>query len=284
MSYTFDDASAKGARTTQYFEMFGNRGIYVDGWYAAARHGRLPWLNATSAPFEDDKWELYNLDEDFSQANDLAAQHPDKLRDLQEAFEVEAKKYDVFPLDDRFSERLDVTLRPSFFHGRKKMTFYPGMVRLPEGSAPKTTSVSHSVTVKATIPERGAEGVLVAIGGDSAGWALVVENGKLVYHYNWFDFERYKVESQQPLAPGDAEIRMVFVNEGDKPGGPASVSLFVDGSKVGSGKLPKQVGYRFSVETFDVGMDTLSPVSRTYANKLPFAFSGDIESVRIELD
>ena len=263
--------------------MFGNRGIYVDGWYAAARHGRLPWFNADSLPFDDDQWELYNLEEDFSQANDLADQHPEKLRELQDAFVAEAAKYNVFPLDDRFSERLDVTLRPSFFYGRKSMTFYPGMVRLPEGSAPKTTSVSHTVTVKARIPADGAEGVLVCIGGDSAGWSLCIEEGKLVYHYNWFDTERYKVESAEPLASGAAEIRMDFVNEGAMPGGPASVSLFVNGQKVGSGRLPKQVAYRFSVETLDVGMDTLSPVSRSYAENLPFAFTGEIESVQLDL-
>ena len=283
MAYTFDDAAAKTTRTRQYFEMFGNRGVYVDGWYAAARHGRLPWFNADSLPFDKDQWELYNLEEDFSQANDLAKQNPKKLRELQDAFVAEATKYNVFPLDDRFSERLDVTLRPSFFYGRKSMTFYPGMTRLPEGSAPKTTSASHTVTVKASIPERNAEGVLICIGGDSAGWSLCMEEGKLVYHYNWFDTERYKVELAAPLAPGKAEIRMEFVNEGEKPGGPASVSLFVNGKKVGSGKLPKQVAYRFSVESLDVGMDTMSPVSKTYVEKLPFEFNGKIESVKLDL-
>ena len=145
----------------------------------AARHGRLPWFNADSLPFEKDQWELYNLEADFSQANDLAKQNPKKLRELQDAFVAEATKYNVFPLDDRFSERLDVRMRPSFFYGRKSMTFYPGMTRLPEGSAPKTCSATHTVTVKATIPEGKAEGVLVCIGGDSAGWSLCMEEGKV---------------------------------------------------------------------------------------------------------
>jgi arylsulfatase len=285
MAYTFDKANAsmKSRRTRQYFEMFGNRGVYVDGWYACARHGRLPWNNAGSLPFDKDQWELYHVETDFSQANNLAKSHPKKLRELQDAFVSEAKKYNVFPLDDRFAERLDVTLRPSFFYGRKSLTFYPGMTRLPEGSAPKTTSVTHTVTVKATIPKNGAEGVLICMGGDTSGWSLCVEHGKLTYHYNWFDTERYKVESAARLPAGKVVIRMDFVNEGETPGGPASVNLFVNGTKVGSGKLPKQVAYRFGVESLDVGMDTLSPVSRTYAKKLPFAFNGEIESVKIDL-
>ena len=234
-------------------------------------------------PFDKDQWELYHVETDFSQANNLAKSHPKKLRELQDAFVSEAKKYNVFPLDDRFAERLDVTLRPSFFYGRKSLTFYPGMTRLPEGSAPKTTSVTHTVTVKATIPKNGAEGVLICMGGDTSGWSLCVEHGKLTYHYNWFDTERYKVESAARLPAGKVVIRMDFVNEGETPGGPASVNLFVNGTKVGSGKLPKQVAYRFGVESLDVGMDTLSPVSRTYAKKLPFAFNGEIESVKIDL-
>ena len=284
MAYTFDDPAAEGARTRQYFEIFGNRGVYVDGWYACARHGRLPWLNAGSLPFDEDPWELYNLEEDFSQSNDLAEQLPGKLREMQDAFVAEATKYNVFPLDDRFAERMDVTLRPSFFYGRKSLTFYAGMVRLPEGSAPKTSSATHTVTVNATIPDGGAEGVLLCLGGDSAGWSLCLEGGKLVYHYNWFDTERFKVESEDELPAGRAEIRMEFVNEGATPGGPASVALYVNGANVGSGKIPKQVAYRFSVETMDVGMDAMSPVSKTYASKLPFAFTGSIESVTLDLE
>ena len=263
--------------------MFGNRGVYYDGWYACARHGRLPWNNAGSVPFDEDQRELYELAEDYSQANDLAEANPTKLQELKSVFIAQATRYNVLPLDDRFAERLDVALRPSFFAGRQTMTFYPGMARLPEGSAPKTTSVSHTVTVDAKVPEDGAEGVLIAVGGDTAGWSLCVEDGKLTYHYNFFDTDRTTVTANDPLTAGPTQLRMEFVNRGDQPGGPASVSLFVDGKKVGEGRVPRQVPNRFGVESLDVGMDTLSPVSRTYESKLPFAFTGEIEKVTLEL-
>src|SRR5262245_2519378 len=284
-AYTFDkaNATARSKRYTQYFEMFGNRGIYHDGWYACARHGRLPWVNAASTPFDVDQWELYQIDKDFSQADNLAAANPGKLRELQDMFMAEAAKYNVLPLDDRFSERLDVTLRPSFFTGRNSVTFYPGMVRLPEGSAPKTTSCTHSITVTAEIPKDGAEGVLACVGGDTSGWSLCVEGGKLTYYYNFFETERPRVQAAKPLAAGKAEIRMDFVHEGKGPGGPASVTLHVNGEKVGEGKIARQVPFRFGVETLDVGMDTLSPVSNTYKAKLPFAFTGKIEKVVLDL-
>jgi hypothetical protein len=144
MAYTFaaDHADAPSRRYTQYFEMFGNRALYHDGWIACCRHGRLPWVNFGSADFAEDRWELYHLDDDFSEAVDLAAQHPDRLRELQDLFMAEAAKYNVLPLDDRFIERADVTLRPSYFYGRQQVTMYPGMIRLPEGSAPKTHNLT----------------------------------------------------------------------------------------------------------------------------------------------
>jgi arylsulfatase len=240
-------------------------------------------VNAASAPFDTDQWELYQIEKDFSQSENVAAANPAKLRELQDLFFAEAAKYNVLPLDDRFSERLDVTLRPSFFTGRQSVTFYPGMIRLPEGSAPKTTSCNHSVTVTAEVPKDGAEGVLVCVGGDTAGWSLCVEGGKLTYHYNFFDTERIKVEATSPLPAGKVEIRMDFTHGGKGPGGPAAVSLHVNGNKVGEGKHARQVPFRFGVETLDVGMDTLSPVSNSYKAKLPFAFNGKIEKVVLDL-
>ncbi len=286
LAYTFDEANADAptSKTAQYFEMFGNRGVYYDGWYACARHGRLPWENAGSSAFDEDTWELYHIAEDFSQARDLADAQPSKLQELKSVFVAQATRFNVLPLDDRFIERADVTLRPSFFAGRKTMTFYPGMVRLPEGSAPKTSSASHTVIVDAEIPAEGAEGVLFCMGGDTAGWSLYVEDGTLTYHYNYFDTERTTVSGDEALPAGPVEIRMEFVNEADRPGGPASVSLFVNGQQVGEGRVPRQVPSRFGVESLDVGMDTLSPVSRSYEDKLPFTFTGTIDRVRLELD
>ncbi len=282
MAYSFDDAQASGKRYTQYFEMFGNRALYHDGWMASCRHGRLPWINFGSWDFADDQWELYHIAEDFSQAVDLAEQHPEKLRELQDLFFAEAAKYNVLPLDDRFAERGDVTLRPSYFYGRDSVTFYPGMIRLPEGSAPKTHNVTHTITVYAEIPPEGAEGVLVCLGGDTAGWSFYIMDGKLVYHYNWFDMERYEVVSNVDVPASKVELKCLFVNESKTLGGPASVTLFINGEQVGTGQIEKQVRGRFGVETLDVGVDALTPVSKAYEHKRPFWFTGSIEKVRFD--
>ncbi len=284
MAYTFDpaNAAASSARKTQYFEMFCNRGIYSDGWYACARHGRLPWINVSSLPLDQDKWELYNIADDFSQADDLADTMPDKLKEMQILFVAEATRYNVFPLDDRFSERFDVSLRPSSFTAREQVVFYPGIVRLPEGSGPKTVSVNHRVTVSADIPPGGAEGVLMCVGGDTSGWAFTVEDGKLTYHYNWFDTERPKIVSAKPLPTGKVDLAFEFDSEG--VGAEATVTLYVDGEKVGAGTIPHQVPFRFGAESLDVGMDTLSPVSKSYEKKLPFAFTGTIEKAVLDFE
>src|SRR5215831_8880510 len=200
-AYTFDKKNAKtpSTRTQQYFEMLGNRAMYRDGWIASCRHGRLPWETSGSSGFDTDKWELYNIAEDFSQAVDLAQQQPARLRELQDLFMADAAKYNVLPLDDRFSERLDVTLRPSFFAGREKVTFYPGMTRRPEGSGQKLVGVPFRMTVPVEIPKGGAEGVIFALGGDAAGWSLFLWEGKVRFHYNFFAIRRYDVESLKPL-------------------------------------------------------------------------------------
>jgi arylsulfatase A-like enzyme len=285
MAYTFADADAPSTRTIQYFEMFGNRALYSDGWMASCMHGRLPWMMSGLVPFgPNERWELYDVANDFSQSEDLAAKHPEKLRELQDLFMAEAGKYNVLPLDDRGAERMDVTLRPSFFHGRKKVTLPGDMVRLPEGSAPKTCNVSHTLTVSAEIPKGGADGVLVCLGGDTAGWTLFVRDGRLVYHYNWFDIERYEVTSTERLPAGEVELSVDFHNECDKPGGPASVRLFVDGKPCGDLKLPKQVPGRFSVESLDVGVDKMSPICKGYPRKQGFAFTGKIHGVTFEFE
>jgi arylsulfatase len=286
MAYTFDraNADANSARTTQYFEMLGNRAIYHEGWIASCRHGRLPWVTKGTSDFADDRWELYDLEEDFSQSEDLAASQPEKLRDLQERFLIEAGRHDVLPLDDRFAERMDATLRPSFFAGRKEITLFPGMGRLPEGSAPKTANINHAMDVFAEIPEDGAEGVLVCLGGDTAGWSLFVDGDRLRYHYNWFTLERYDVIADSPLPRGRAVLRMEFECETpEAPGGPAVVRLFQDGRLVGQGRIGKQVPGRFGFESLDVGEDTMSPVYAGYRERLPFRFTGRIERIGLHL-
>src|SRR5262249_6703715 len=157
-----------------------------------------------------------------------------------------------------------VTLRPSFFAGRGTVTFYPGMVRLPEGSAPKTTGVHHTITAPVEIPAGGVEGVIVALGGDAAGGALFLWEGKGRYHYNFFNINRHDVASPQPLAPGKHTIKMEFTPDSPKPGAPATVKLFVDGSQAGQGRVERQVPQRCGTETMDIGMDCVSPVCHDY--------------------
>ena len=283
MAYTFfaENADAPSTRTTQYFEMLGNRAIYSHGWMASCRHGRLPWEN-TGAPFEDDVWELYNLDEDFSQAVDLAEQYPEKLIELRTIFLGEATKYNVLPLDDSFSERMDVTLRPSFFAGRDKVTFYPGMIRLPEGSAPKLVSIAHSITAPVEVPEEGGEGVIICLGGEAAGWSLFLWEGKARYHYNFFGIERYDVMSAEALSPGKHELKVELIPEVSAPGAPANVRLYVDGDLADEVHIKRQVPQRCGTETLDIGMDCVSSVCDEYHHHGLFPFNGTIDHVTIE--
>ena len=286
MAYTFDRANAEApsARTTQYFEMLGNRGLYHEGWMASCRHGRLPWISRGTSDFAADRWELYDIEEDFSQSQDLAAVHPEKLLRLQERFLVEAGRHDVLPLDDRFVERLDSTLRPSPFRNRKEVTLFSGMGRLPEASAPKIANVDHTIEVLAEIPDDGAEGVLICLGGDSAGWSLFVEGDRLRYHYNWFTLERYDVVADVPLPRGRVVLRMEFACETpETPGGPAIVRLFQNGRLAGEGRVERQVPGRFGFESLDVGKDSMSPVYPGYRARLPFRFSGHIDRVHLWL-
>jgi arylsulfatase len=283
MAYTFaaDGAKAANPKQTQYFEMFGHRAIYHDGWMASAFHNRVPWVNAGTVPFDKDKWELCNLNEDFSQAVDIAAKHPDKLEELQKLFDVEAKKNNVYPLDDRFAERTDVTLRPSFIEGRKQIVFHAGAIRLLEGSAPNMKSRSHSISANVMIPKDGAEGVILAMGGGTAGFSIYVEDGKLTYFYDWFKFKDYTIPSDEPLPTGEVKIRVDFNYDGGGAGKGADIELFVNDKKAGAGRLESTVAGRFGLDALDIGMDLGAPVNEAY--KPPFAFTGEIKDVTIDL-
>ena len=282
MIYSFDDAKAASPRHIQYFEMFGNRALYKDGWIATARHGRLPWVTAggSTGDFDDDKWELYNLAEDFSEANDLSAKYPAKLKELQDDFWVEAKKYDVLPLDDRFAERGDPRLRPSLIAGRTDFTYYSGAARIPEPSAADTKNASHTITATIEVPKDGADGVLVAEGGAAGGYTLYIKDGRPVYEYNYFAHERYKVTSSEALLPGLAVIRVDFKYDGGIGKG-GTATLFVNEKKVAEGRIGKTCPSRFGAESFDVGMDNGSPVSEAY--EPPFAYAGTIKKVEINI-
>jgi len=283
MRYTFDDPDAPGRRTTQYFEMMGNRAIYHDGWVAGCRHGKLPWQTAGSAGFDDDTWELYDIDADFSQANDLAAQLPDRLAELQEVFDAEAATHNVLPLDDRFSERADARLRPSPIAGVTSFVYYPGTTRIPEPVAPNTKNVDHTIAAEIDIPANGCDGVLASCGGASAGWTLFVHDNRLVWEHNWFSDERYRVTSDEPLPAGhhivSADIR---VDDPTQPGTGGTVTLRVGETEIGNGRFDKQVPFRFTVnETLDIGCDTITAVSDLYES--PARFTGTLHRVLIDV-
>jgi arylsulfatase len=282
MRYSFDSAAAPSRRTVQYFEMLGNRGIYKDGWMASARHGRLPWQTAGGGgSFDDDTWELYKLSDDFTQATDLSAQNPEKVKELQAAFLEEARKYNVLPLDDRMSERFDASLRPNPLAGLKSFSYGPGTTNISESAVLNTHNVPFSVTAEVETDSAGVDGVLAAIGGITSGWTLYVKEGKPTFDYNFFEVEMYRAQSSEALPPGKSTVRAEVTPVEPGPGKPASVKLFVNGKLTGEGRIERTVPFRYSVEPFDVGMDNVSAVSDAY--KSPFPFRGRIEHVTIEV-
>ncbi|MCA9238698.1 MAG: arylsulfatase, partial [Planctomycetales bacterium] len=282
MAYTFDDASAKDKRTTQYFEMLGNQGIYHDGWMASAIRGE-PWVSEPPpVDLLNMPWELYHVEEDFSQANDLAKAEPEKLQELVKLFFAEAARYNVLPLDGRKTARLDVSNRPSLTQGRTRFT-YPNLLRLPEGAAPDLKHRSHTISAEVQIPEQGAEGMLITQGGRFAGYGLMVKDGKLVYHYNLVGVERFTIESAQRLPSGKVTLKAVYKTDADKPFAGAEVTLFANDKPIGKGRVEKSIPNRVTLdETLDVGFDTGTPIMEGY--DMPFDFTGKLSAVTIELN
>ncbi|MFZ0678031.1 arylsulfatase [Candidatus Binatus sp.] len=283
MVYSFADAKAPTTHTTQYFEMFGNRGIYHDGWTAVTRHS-IPWEPLAPLPkFTEDKWELYNTNDDFSQAQDVAAKYPDKLKELQQLFLDEAEKYNVLPLDDRRVERFVPTIagRPSLMWGRTSITLYPGMTAMLENATLDIKNRSHSITADIEVPQGGGEGVIIAQGGRFGGWSLYMKDGKLKYCYNWLDRERYTIESNEALPAGKVTVKFQFNYDGGGIGKGGTGQLFVNGQKVAEGRIEHTQPFIFSAdETEDVGEDLGTPVSEDYKegdNK----FTGMIDKVTI---
>ncbi|PHJ61848.1 arylsulfatase [Nostoc linckia z18] len=282
LAYTFDNPDASSHRETQYFEMFGNRAIYHRGWVAAARHGRLPWERTVKGDFDTDKWELYNIAEDFSEANNLAPENPEKLEKLQKLFFKEARKHQVLPLDDRVLDRFDVKIRPSLTVGRTNFTYYPGVFGIPEGSAPNLKNRSFSITANVEIPETGAEGILLTQGGRFAGWSFFLEDSKPTYVYNYANAVRYIIQSPEKLPPGKSTIQFDFDYDGGTVGKGGIGKLFINQQQVAEGRIEKTIAYRLALdETFDVGRDTGTPVVDTY--QVPFTFTGNLQQVSLEL-
>jgi arylsulfatase len=284
MVYTFDDAKAKETHTTQYFEMFGNRGIYHDGWTASTRHS-IPWLLVQNPPLDQDVWELYHVATDFSQAHDLAAKYPDKLKELQNLFTEEAIKNHVLPIDDRRAERFSPTIagRPDLMGGRTSLTVYPGMIGIGENVFINVKNRSHTITAPVTLSDAATDGVIIAQAGAFGGWTLYMKDGRIHHEYNFFGIERTNIASAKPLAAGDHVIKYVFTADAEKPGTGGTSALYVDGAKVAEGRVPKTEPFAYSGdEGVDVGLDGETPVSNDYLQGNN-AFTGKIKSVTIDI-
>ncbi|GAA4859446.1 arylsulfatase [Saccharopolyspora rosea] len=287
MLYSFNDADAPDRHRVQYFEMVGNRGIYQDGWMAVTRHG-TPWVmvqDGEERSFDDDVWELYDTTSDWTQARDIAAEHPEKLRELQQLFLIEAVKHNVLPLDDRMTERENPKEagRLDLMGDRTSVTFHAGAKRLTEETAPNVKNRSHALTAEVDVPDGGAEGVLVAQGGRFGGWSFYFHRGRLSYAYNHFGLTVRTVRSPEPLPAGRHEVRMAFAYDGGGVGKGGSVTLSVDGEQVAEGRVDATIPYYFAFdETFDVGVDRASPVTDDYP-VVDNRFTGRLHWLRVDL-
>ncbi len=288
MAYSFDDSKAPSTRRTQYFEMFGNRGIYHDGWVACTTPRLAPWEDvlitgtAQVDVISGYKWELYHVADDFSEAVNLADQNPDKLHELQLLFYAEAAKYNVLPLDDSKAARLDVSIRPSLTRGRTEFTYYGTVTRIPEGAAPDVKNKSFRITANVVLLKGGEQGVVVTQGGLSAGYALLFRGGKPIFHYNLANVAHYDIAAKDALAPGKHTVVVDFTYDGGGIGKGGTGTLNVDGKQVAQGRIDHTMPGRFSFdETFDVGEDTGTPVGLDY--DVPFKFTGTLEKVVVDL-
>jgi len=285
MLYTFNDAKAKDTHTTQYFEIFGNRAIYHDGWLAGTVH-RAAWETKPRATLDNDTWELYETTNDFSLANDLARQNPDKLKEMQALFLKEAEKYRVLPIDDRGVERVNPALagRPDLMAGRTSLTVYEGMIGMSENVFINTKNRSHTITADVVIPTGGAKGVILAQAGRFGGWSLYLKDGKPTYTYNFLGLQSFSVAAQQPVPPGKATIRYEFAYAGGGLGKGGISRIFVNDKKVAEGRIGRtQPGIFSADEGADVGEDGETPVVETYGIAAPYKFTGTIERVRIDI-
>jgi arylsulfatase len=277
---TLRDGNAEDTHDVQYFEIMGNRGIYHQGWTAVTKH-RTPWL-FDAPPFADDVWELYGPD-DWTQAHNLASEHPDKLAELQRLWLIEAVKYNVVPLDDRSFERFDPDIagRPLLIRGNSQLLFR-GM-RLAENCVLNIKNKSHSITANVTVPKGGAAGVIATQGGSVGGWALYAHEGRLKYCYNFFGIEYYMVEASKKIPAGKHQVRMEFAYDGGGLGLGGEVTLYYDGKPVGNGRVDKTQPMAFSAdEACDVGADTGSPASPDYG-PTGNQFCGEIDWVQIDV-
>jgi len=285
MLYSFNEREADERHDLQYFEMFGNRGLYYRGWSAVTKH-RTPWemVGPTLPAFDDDLWELYDGSSDYSQAHDLARENPEMLAKLQRLWIIEATKYNVLPIDDRGVERAtpEIAGRPTLIHGKTQLLF-SGMGRLSENSVVSVKNKSFSVTAELTVPESGAEGVIIAQGGRFGGWSVYARDGRLKFSYNVLGLQEFATEAERPLTPGRHQVRVEFAYDGGGLGKGGDVTLLYDGDPVGTGRVGATQAMIFSAdETTDVGYESGTPVTADYSTHSS-RFSGGIDWVQIEL-
>lgn len=282
---TFTDAKAPEHRRMQFFEMFGTRGLYKDGWMLSSV-ARVPWDAATQGPLDFDslKWELYNIDQDFSQANDLAAKDPKRVRSLEQIWWAEAARNKALPVDIRGAERMSdqVMGRPSLAAGRKVFTYPTPLAFVPEGSAPDLKNKSFTVTADAEIPAGGAEGVIFTQGGNTGGWGFYIQNNKLVGMHSFVANDFYRAESSTPLPSGKVKLAMDFRYDGGGMGKGGTLTLYVNGAQVGQTHVEKTTPFKYSLsEGQSIGEDAGSPVDQRYTP--PFKFTGTLGTVTVEL-
>ncbi|MGQ4388217.1 arylsulfatase [Streptomyces sp. SAS_270] len=283
MLYGFDDADAPERHDQQYFEMFGNRGIYHKGWSAVTKH-RTPWdVTGKQVAFDDDVWELYDGSTDPTQVHDLAAEMPDKLHELQRLWLIEAVRHNVLPMDDRTAERFNSEMagRPELIQSDHQL-LYGGMGRLTESSLVNVKNKSFAVTAEIASADGPVEGVILAQGGSFGGWSLYTRHGRAKFAYNLCALETAQVEADRPLPSGEHQVRMEFAYDGGGLGKGGTVSLYYDGDNVGEGRVEHTLPFLFSAdETADVGVDTGTPVAPDYVSP-DGAFTGDIHWVQVD--
>jgi arylsulfatase A-like enzyme len=285
MLYTFNDAKAADRHLTQYFEIFGNRAVYHDGWLAGTVH-KVPWEPKPRAALDKDTWELYDTRTDFSLANDLAKKNPEKLKEMQDLFMKEAEKYYVLPIDDRFIERLNPVMvgRPDLMAGRTSLTVYEGMTGMSENVFINTKNRSHTITAEVTIPKGDAKGVILAQAGRFGGWSLYLKDGKPTYTYNFLGLQRFTIAANEAVPTGKATIRYEFAYDGGGFGKGGVGTIFVNNKKVAEGRIEYTQPFAFSGdEGADVGEDAETPVVEDYGIPAPYVFTGKIDRVTIDL-
>ena len=283
MVYSFDDADAKERHTTQYFEMFGNRAIYHDGWFARTIH-KAPWERQPRRGLAEDIWELYDTDSDFSLVNDLSVQHLDKLAELKVMFMEEAARNQVLPIDDRTVERVNAAIagRPDLMAGRTSLTLAEGMTGMTENVFINIKNKSKTITADVEVPEDGGNGTIIVQGGRFGGWALYVKGGVPAYDYNFLGLQRTTIAAKAKLKPGKSTVRFEFAYDGGGLGKGGMGSLYVNDQKVAEGRIERTQPMIFSAdETADVGIDLATPVVEAIGSERRSRFTGRIPKVTV---